>query len=161
MPALTVRAAEPSDAAVIVRYIRALADYEHAPADVVRVTEGDVLRDGFGESRYFEVMIAELDRDPVGFALFFHTYSTWEGHAGIHIEDLFVEERARRLGAGRALVAAVARIAEERGCPRLELSVLDWNPAREFYHRLGMTHMSEWLPYRMDPDALAALAASG
>lgn len=77
------------------------------------------------------------------------------------MEDIFVEEHARMLGVGRRLMAAVADIAVQRGCARIELSVLEWNPAREFYHRLGMTHQEEWLPYRMEPDDVRALAAEG
>ena len=103
-------------------------------------------------------MIAELDGAPVGFALFFHTYSTWEGTAGIHLEDIFVEEAARRHGVGKRLMQRLAAIALERGCARLELQVLDWNPARDFYRRLGLEHMQEWLLYRVNGQALRALA---
>jgi GNAT superfamily N-acetyltransferase len=95
----------------------------------------------------------------VGFALFFPTYSTWEGRSGIHLEDIFVLEHLRGHGVGRKLIAALAEIAVARGCARLELSVLHWNPAREFYHRLGMGHLEEWLPYRLSGEALRALAA--
>ena len=87
------------------------------------------------------------------------TYSTSEGRSGIHLEDIFVEEWARGQGLGRKLMAALAAIAVARGCPRLELQVLHWNPAREFYRRLGMTYMEEWLPYRLAGEELQALAA--
>ena len=97
-------------------------------------------------------------KKPVGFALFFTTYSTWEGRPSLYLEDLFVVESARKHGAGRALMAKLAAICVERGYQRLELQVLDWNPAREFYHRLGMGHMNEWLPYRLSGQALHALA---
>jgi GNAT superfamily N-acetyltransferase len=105
-------------------------------------------------------LIAEVGADAVGFALFFPTYSTWEGRAGIHLEDLFVLEQWRGHGIGHALLIELAKITVARGCARLELSVLDWNPAREFYHRLGVTHQQEWLPYRISGNALLTLAAT-
>lgn len=154
-----IRAAKPADAATIVSLVQALAIYENEPLSSVKITSEDVLRDGFGERKYFEVLIAELDDEPVGFALFFHNYSTWEGRAGIYVEDLFVLERARGHGLGRQLITALAAIANARGCKRLDLNVLDWNPTREFYHRIGITHLQEWLPYRMTQPAIAALAA--
>ncbi len=154
-----VRRATPEDAATIVRFVRALAEFEREPAESVRLTEVDVLRDGFGERPLFEVLIAELDGAAVGFALFFPHYSTWEGRATLYLEDLFVDEAARGHGIGRALLAALARLAVERGAPRIDLSVLDWNPAREFYHRLGMAHMDDWLPYRMSGEAIERRAS--
>jgi GNAT superfamily N-acetyltransferase len=158
-PRIRVRPATSADAGTIVRFVRALAEFEREPAESVRLTEADVLRDGFGERPRFEVLIGEVDGEPAGFALFFPNYSTWEGRAGIYIEDLFVDERARGTGLGRALMAAAARLAVERGAARLELSVLDWNPAREFYERLGMWQMREWLPYRVDGEQIARLAS--
>jgi GNAT superfamily N-acetyltransferase len=155
---VTVRWATPDDAGTIVRFIRGLAEFEREPLSSVKITESDVVRDGFGERPRFEALIAEADGAPVGFALFFMNYSTWEGTAGLYIEDLFVDEAARGTGAGRALMAAAAAVARERGCPRLELSVLDWNPARGFYERLGMSHQQEWLPYRLDAAGIDELA---
>ena len=157
--ALRVRFAIPDDAATIVRFVRGLAAFEREPADSVRLSEADVRRDGFGAQPRFEALIAERAGRPVGFALFFPNYSTWEGRPGMYIEDLFVEEAERGRGAGRALMAACARLAVERGWRRLELSVLDWNPAREFYARLGMRQSAEWLPYRLEPAAVEALAS--
>lgn len=154
-----IRAATPDDAGHIVRLVKALAVFENEPLTTVRLTEADVRRDGFGERPYFEVLLAELDGEPVGFALYFHNYSTWEGRPGIYLEDLFVEERARGLGLGRRLIAAIAAIAHERGCARIDLWVLRWNPAREFYHRIGIEHMEEWLPYRMTEPHIATMAA--
>ena len=154
----SIRWARREDAGEIVRLVRALAEYENEPPSIVRMTEADVLRDGFGEPRRFEALIAAANGESVGFALFFHNYSTWEGRAGIYVEDLFVEPRARGRGLGRMLMAALARIAHERGCRRLDLNVLTWNPTREFYHRIGLSHLDEWLPYRMRPDAIAAMA---
>ena len=162
-PTLRVRPAVPSDAPAIVEFVRGLARFEHEPVEHVHLTEADVLRDGFGDRPAFEVVIAERlgngAATPVGFALFFPNYSTWEGRAGVYIEDLFVIEEERRTGAGRAILAAVAQIAWERGAARIDLAVLDWNPARGFYEALGMAHQQEWLPYRMERDAIARLAS--
>ena len=153
-----VRPATPADVETILGFIKGLAAFEKEP-DAVKATLEDLRRDGFGKQPKFEVLIAELDGEPVGFALFFPTYSTWEGRPGIYLEDLFVTEHARGQGLGRKLMAALAAIAVARGCRRLELSVLHWNPTREFYHHLGMAHMQEWLPYRLAGEALQALAA--
>ena len=158
MPQITVRPATPADVETILTFIKGLAAFEREP-DAVKTTVDDLRRDGFGEHPKFETLIAELDGQPVGFALFFPTYSTWEGCPGIHLEDIFVVERVRGHGVGRKLMAALAAIAVGRGCARLELSVLHWNPARKFYHRLGMGHLEEWLPYRLSGEALRALAA--
>ena len=158
MQKTTIRPATPADVETILGFIKGLAAFEREP-DAVQATLDDLLRDGFGKQPKFEVLIAELDGEPVGFALFFPTYSTWEGRPGIYLEDLFVTEHARGQGLGRKLMAALAAIAVARGCRRLELSVLHWNPTREFYHHLGMVHMQEWLPYRLAGEALQALAA--
>ncbi|GMU40185.1 MAG: putative acetyltransferase [Chloroflexota bacterium] len=155
----TVRFARPEDAGTIVAGIRGLAEFEHEPLEQVHVTEADILRDGFGPRPLFEALIAEQGGAPVGFALFFPHYSTWEGRPGLYVEDLFVVPEARASGAGHALLAALARIAHDRGWPRLDLSVLDWNPARAFYEAHGMAHQAEWLPYRMEADTIASLAA--
>jgi len=165
MTAVRIRPARPDDAAVILDMIRELARFEHAE-DQVRAAEADLVRDGWGAAPRFEALLAELAgdgrgaaADPVGFALYFHTYSTWEGRPGLFVEDLYVLERARRLGVGRRLMAACAAVAVERECRRLELNVLHWNPARGFYQSLGLTHLEEWLPYRVTGPALARLAA--
>jgi diamine N-acetyltransferase len=158
MPPVTIRAAGPSDAATIVRLIRALAAYEHM-LDRVLITEADVLRDGFGEQPCFQCLLAEADGDAVGFALHRPSYSTFDGRPGLYVEDLFVAESARGRGIGRLLMARLAAIARARGCSRLSLAVLPWNPAREFYHRLGFAYLEDWLPYQLSGDALARLAA--
>lgn len=158
MSNVTVRFATAADVEVILAFIKGLAAFEHEP-NAVRTTTADLLRDGFGEQPKFEVLIAERGGAPVGFALFFPTYSTWEGRAGMHLEDIFVIDEERGSGVGYKLMTTLAALAVERGCARLELSVLDWNPARKFYHRLGMAHQEEWLPYRIDGEALVALAA--
>lgn len=159
MSQIHVRPATTEDAAVIVDLVRELAVYEKQPLSVVKLTEADVLRDGYGVERRFEVLLAELDGAVEGFALLFPNYSTWEGRAGIYIEDLFVRERARGRGLGRRLLAAVAALAVERGCLRIDLNVLDWNPTRAFYHRIGVAHLSGWLPYRMSGEAIVKLAS--
>ena len=155
----TIRWARPADAGHIIRLIKGLAAYENEPKSSVKITEADIHRDGFSEPKRFECLIAELDKEVVGFALFFHNYSTWEGRPGIYLEDLYVDEKARGLGLGKDLMAALAKLAQERDCKRLELSVLDWNPTRDFYHAIDCTHMETWLPYRMKGAAILALAA--
>ena len=160
MPTTSIRPATPEDAAAVVRLVKALAVYEKEPESVVGLTEATFRAHGFGPRPYFEALLAELDGAPVGMALFFHNYSTWAGKPGIYVEDLFVEAHARGHGLGRALLVELARLALARGCARLDLSVLDWNPTRDFYHRIGMRHMAAWLPYRIDGEGLAALADS-
>ena len=157
MPSISIRPATAADIDTILHFIRSLAAFEREP-DAVKTTSEDLLRDGFGAQPKFETLIAEMDGAPVGFALFFATYSTWEGRAGLHLEDIFVEEAARKHGVGRQLMQALAALAMQRGYARLELQVLDWNPAREFYHRLGLEHMQEWLSYRISGAALRKLA---
>ena len=159
MPDTRVRLARPEDAATILRLINELAAFENL-SDHARATEADILRDGFGATPSFECLIASSGDEAVGFALFFHSYSTFEGRRGLYLEDLFVVEQARSLGVGRELMRSLAKLALERGCARFELSVLHWNPARSFYHQLGFQHKEDWLPYRLDGDALKLLAGS-
>jgi GNAT superfamily N-acetyltransferase len=158
MSNIVIRPATPADVEITLTFIKGLAAFEREP-EAVKTTVDDLLRDGFGQQPKFEVLMAEQDGEPVGFALFFPTYSTWEGRPGIHLEDIFVLEHLRGHGVGRKLMAALAALAVARGCARLELSVLHWNPAREFYHHLGMGHQEEWLPYRLSGEALRSLAA--
>jgi GNAT superfamily N-acetyltransferase len=152
-----IRIARREDAGTILRLIRELAEFEGLLPEV-RAREADILRDGFGDAPRFECLLAEVDGEALGFALFFHNYSTFEGRAGIFLEDIYVNERVRGLGLGRALMARLARLAIERGCARFELSVLHWNPARVFYRRLGFDHNVDWLPHRLGGAALARLA---
>ena len=158
MPPITIRTAGPADAGTIVRLIGELAAYEDL-VDLVRITEADVLRDGFGERPCFECLLAEADGQALGFAIHRPSYSTFDGRPGLYVEDLFVAESARQLGIGRLLMARLAAIARERGCTRMGLAVLHWNPAREFYHRLGFAQVEDWLSYHLSGDALARLAA--
>jgi GNAT superfamily N-acetyltransferase len=158
MTTIAIRAAGPDDAAMIVRLIRELAVFENL-LEQVRITEADVLRDGFGARPCFECLLAEADGEAVGFAIHRPNYSTFEGRPGLFVEDLFVAAQARRLGVGRMLMARLAAIAHERGCSHMSLAVLHWNPAREFYDRIGFSHLEEWLPYGISGHALARLAA--
>jgi GNAT superfamily N-acetyltransferase len=156
MPEVTIRAAAAADVPVMLQLIRGLAEYERAPHEET-ITERELLRDGFGERPLYECLIAELDREPVGMALFFPIYSTWKGPS-IHLEDLFVLPSARARGIGKALLLRVASIAAERSCARLQWDVLDWNqPAFDFYQSLGATFMDEWRMMRVSGEALAAL----
>jgi GNAT superfamily N-acetyltransferase len=160
---LNLRPATPTDVPQILAFIRELAEYEREP-DAVLATEADLLRDGFGETKRFDCVMAELaDANraiPAGFALYFHNYSTWRGHAGIYLEDLYVRPEHRGKGIGKALLALVAAIAVEEGCPRYEWSVLDWNtPSIDFYHQLGAVMKTEWKGMQVSGDALSALAA--
>jgi GNAT superfamily N-acetyltransferase len=158
MATITIRPAGPADAGTIVRLIRELAVYEEL-LEQVRITEADVLRDGFGADPCFECLLAETGGEAVGFAIHRPNYSTFAGRPGLFVEDLFVVEQARRLGVGRMLMARLAAIAHERSCSHMSLAVLHWNPARDFYDRLGFAQAEEWLPYQLSGDALARLAA--
>ena len=154
-----IRPATPADVPTILRFIRELALYEREPQAVV-ATEADLLRDGFGPAPRFRALIADVEGAPAGFALFFNSYSTWRGHHGIRLEDLYVTPELRGQGIGKALLACVAQIAVAEGCPRLEWDVLDWNaPAIAVYERLGAHILTEWRIMRLSGDALTALAA--
>lgn len=158
MAGLSIRAARADDAATLLRFVRELATYEREP-DAVEVTE-EILRAQLSEaSPPFECLIAEGSNEALGFALFFHTYSTWRGKRGVFLEDLWVTPSARRRGVGRALLVALARLARDRDCARLEWSVLDWNQlAIDFYRGVRATPMKDWTRWRLDGDALDALA---
>ena len=161
MSDVIVREAILNDAQTILDFIVGLAEFENEPRSIVEATVESIRRDGFGPQRLFETLIAERDGRPLGMALFFPHYSTWTGTPALYLEDLFVVPEARGTGAGFALMQALAETADERGWKRLDLSVLDWNPARQFYQQLGMKHESEWLLYRLDDDGIAKLARAG
>jgi GNAT superfamily N-acetyltransferase len=153
-----IRAASIDDVAIILGFIKKLAAYEKLSHEVV-ATEELLKETLFGERPTAEVAIGYLADKPVGFVLFFHNYSTFLGRPGLYIEDLFVDESCRERGFGRALLLYVARLAKERGCGRLEWSVLDWNePAIRFYKNLGAVPMSEWTVFRVTGESLAKLA---
>ncbi len=159
--ALRIREAVEADVPLVTSLIRELADYERLLHEV-HMTEARLRTALFGPQRYAEVAIAEDGTGlPLGFALFFHNFSTFLGLPGIYLEDLFVRPAHRSRGVGRALLQHLARLAHERGCGRLEWSVLDWNePAIGFYRRLGARPNDEWTVYRLDGEALARLAAT-
>lgn len=158
---MNVRAAVPGDVGTILRFVRELAEYEREP-DAVKADKAMMTDALFGERPAAEALIAEVAGEPVGFALFFHNFSTWEGRRGLYLEDLYVTPAARGSGAGKALLKACARIALERGCARFEWAVLDWNqPAIDFYRAMGAVGMDEWTVQRVSGDALARLAAEG
>jgi len=160
MPQHSIRNAEPADIPLVLSLIRALAVYERLEHKVVATEE--VLRDSlFGARPYAETLIVEEDGKPVGFALFFHNFSTFIGRPGIYLEDLFVIPEARGRGYGKALLARLAAIAKERHCGRLEWSVLDWNePSINFYKSLGAVPLDDWTMFRVTDGALDALASA-
>jgi GNAT superfamily N-acetyltransferase len=156
---MTLRPANAADVPQILAFIRALAEYERLLHEVV-ATEDGIRAALFGPRPYAEVILAEEAGLPVGFALFFHTFSTFLGQPGIYLEDLFVVPEARGQGVGKALLAELARLAVARGCGRVEWAVLDWNaPAIRFYDSLGARPNQEWTVYRLTGAPLAALAA--
>lgn len=159
---LTIRRAQASDAALILSFIRALAEYEKL-AHAAVATEQDLLRDGFsaqGGEPKFRCLIAEWNGAPAGFALYFYSYSTFQGRSGIWLEDLFVKPEFRGRGIGKALLLHLAQIAVREKCGRYSWQVLDWNkPSLDFYHSLGAKLMSEWLTMRVEGEALTNLAA--
>lgn len=155
---MIIRIATESDLPLILTFIRALAVYERLEDKVVATEE--VLRESlFGARPYAETLIAEDDGKPVGFAIFFHNFSTFIGRPGIYLEDLFVNPEARGRGYGKALLARLAALAKERNCGRLEWSVLDWNePSINFYKALGAVPLDDWTMFRLTGGALDALA---
>jgi GNAT superfamily N-acetyltransferase len=174
---LNIRPATPADVPTMLRFIHELATYEREPSAVI-ATEADLLRDGFSlapdgtpldSPARFRALIADYSESPVessaiplapaGFALYFTSYSTWLGHHGIRLEDLYVTPSLRGKGIGRALLTRLAQIAIDEGCPRLEWDVLDWNaPAIAVYEKIGARMLSSWRIMRLSGDALHALA---
>ena len=158
MEAVSFRPAQPGDEMLILSFIRALADYEHMSDQVVATPE--LLREWIFEKGKAEVIFAQAGEKAVGFALFFHNFSTFLGRAGIYLEDLFVLPEERGHGYGKALLKHLAHIAVERGCGRLEWACLDWNtPSIEFYTKgMGAVPMDEWTTYRLTGETLKAAA---
>lgn len=153
MAQITFRMAQPEDTALILHFIRELAVYEKMEDQVVATEE--LLTEWLFEKQKAEVVIGEAEGKPVGFALFFHNFSTFLGRAGIYLEDLFVEPSERGKGYGKALLTHLAQLAVERGCGRLEWSCLDWNqPSIDFYLSMGAERMDDWTTYRLTGEKL-------
>ncbi len=156
--AIHIRRATPLDVPIILTFIHELATYEKL-ADQVVATEDDLHVALFGERPVIEAVIAASDDEPVGYALFFPTFSTFLGKPGMYLEDIYVRPAARGLGIGRKLLEHLARITVQRGWGRLEWSVLDWNePSIAFYKKLGAKPMDEWTVFRLTGEALCQLA---
>lgn len=157
---IRIRKAERSDVPLILHFIQSLAEYERLRDSCV-ATEERIERTLFSDRPSAEVIIAELDGNPAGFALFFHNYSTFLAQRGIYLEDLFVDPDARGEGVGFALLSELARIAIERDCGRLEWAVLDWNQlAIDFYKRIGAAPLDDWTVFRLTGSSLESLAGS-
>jgi GNAT superfamily N-acetyltransferase len=155
---LSIRAATVNDVALLKALIFELAEYERERDQVV-ITEADLVRDGFGPQPKFRALIAEWDGQAAGYALFFGSYSTWEGRPGLFLEDLFVRQTFRGKGIGTALLANVAGIAKRENCYGVRWEVLDWNqPAIDFYKRLGATFLDQWKSVLLTGDALERAA---
>lgn len=155
---LKIRPATRADAATIASLVRELADYEKLLHEA-RATSEDFLRELEAENPVIRVLIAEWEGEPAGFALYFFNFSTFVGRPGLYLEDLFVRPALRSHGIGRALLSALARIARDRHCGRMEWAVLDWNePALKFYKSLGARPMTEWIVHRLTPVEIDALA---
>jgi len=155
---LSIRAATVNDVALLKDFVYELAEYERE-RDQVRITEADLVRDGFGPQPKFRALIAEWDGQTAGYALFFGFYSTWEGRPGLFLEDLFVRQTFRGKGIGKALLANVAGIAKRENCYGVRWEVLDWNqPAIDFYKRLGATFLDQWKSVLLTGEALERAA---
>ena len=160
MSNIEIRPANAEDSALILRFITDLAIYEKA-GDAVIATESDIRNTLFGEGSTTSAVICEIDRQAVGFAVYFFNYSTWLGKHGLYLEDLYVSPEYRGAGAGKALLKHLAQVALANHCGRFEWSVIDWNePAIGFYKSIGAQAQEEWVSYRLTGKALAALAES-
>lgn len=155
---LTIRKATVADTALILEFIRGLAEYEREPQAVV-ATEEDLRRDGFGPEPKYRCVIAEWENRPAGFAFFFYNYSTWRGSPGLYLEDLFVLPELRGKGIGKALLKHIAQIALREKCYGIRWMVLEWNePALKFYESLGAEMLGEWETMMITGPALSKLA---
>ncbi len=158
---ISIRQATPADTAQIRQFILELAIYEKAEHEM-EASEADLHKTLFEEGATAHCVICEYDRKPIGFAVYFYNYSTWQGKNGLYLEDLYVSPTSRGLGAGKALLQYLAKTAVDNNCGRFEWSVLDWNtPAIDFYESLGAKPKSEWVGYRMDGQTLINFANTG
>jgi GNAT superfamily N-acetyltransferase len=156
--AIKVRPATVDDVELLHKFSVDLATYEDEP-HAVTASPQILARDGFGKDPQFAALIAEMAGKPVGFALYTFNYSVWTGARGIFIEDIWVVPEQRRGGVARALMAALAKECAAKGFRRIDLNVLDWNPARGFYEKIGLRWIKNWLPYRLSGDALEKLSS--
>jgi GNAT superfamily N-acetyltransferase len=158
LPGFQIKLAEPDDTPLILSFIKELAAYENLSHEVV-ADEATLRQSLFGERRIAEVIIGLFEEKPIGFALYFHNFSTFLGKPGIYIEDIYVKPEMRGRGIGSLMFAYLAKLARERNCGRLEWWVLDWNqPAIDFYKKLGAAPMDEWTVNRLTGEALEKLA---
>lgn len=158
LPDFTIREASPDDVPLVLSLIRELAEYEKLSSEV-SANEALIRKSLFGDRKCAEAIIGEFQKQPVTFAVFFPSFSTFLGKPGIYLEDLYVKPAARGLGVGKAMLSYLAKLALERDCGRLEWSVLDWNePALNFYNSIGAESMSGWTVQRLAGDALVRLA---
>jgi len=156
---LNIRPATRADASTIAALVRELADYEKLLHEA-RANADDFLRELESPNPVIQVLIAEWNGEPAGFALYFYNFSTFVGRPGLYLEDLFVRPAHRQHGIGRALLRELARVAQQRNCGRMEWAVLDWNePALRFYQSLGARQMNEWIIHRLTPAEIGRLAA--
>jgi GNAT superfamily N-acetyltransferase len=158
---LTIRKAEKSDAPLILSFIKEIANYEKLSHEVT-ATEKDIQENLFGDTKYAEVLIAESENEPVGYALFFYNFSTFTGRPGIYLEDLFIRPKYRGKGIGKTLLLKLIKIAKNKNCGRVEWCVLDWNePAIEFYKNLGAVPMDGWSIFRVTNEKFEKILEKG
>ncbi len=158
MKDIVIRNATKNDVHLILKFVTELAIYEKAQHEVL-ATELDIQNSFFGENSTAKALICEKDNEPIGFAVYFFSYSTWLGKNGLYLEDLYVTPESRRTGAGKLLLQNLAKIAVENDCGRFEWSVLDWNePAIKFYESIGAKPLNEWISYRMEGKVLEDFA---
>ncbi len=154
---IIIRQANERDIPIIMDFVRSLAEFEGLEEQVLS-TEGNLYTALFGKRPYAEAIIVELDDKPAGFIILFHTFSSFVGKPGLYIEDIFVYPKFRGMGIGKALMLRCGQIAEERNCGRIEWSMLEWNPAKEFYEHFGAEVQKEWVLYRLDEKGIKELA---
>ena len=158
MANITIRRVTQNDSTIILQFIKELAAYEKAP-NAVKANIEDIEESIFGDNSTVRALICSTAGKPIGFAVYFFNYSTWLGKNGLYLEDLYITPQSRGKGAGETLLRHLAKIAVTKGCGRFEWSVLDWNiPAIEFYKSLGAQPQNEWIPYRLDGEALTSFA---